>query len=199
EKQAMPYEDNVLDLDPTVKDSLGFPVIRITADHKDNEKKLGAFIQDKMAQWFMEAGAKSRSSAGRWAPWARRPTPMAAPAWATTARPTWSTALVSHTRCRTSVSSAARGWALTARTTPHGPRRRWPGARPSISARTGRRSRIDEALSHRLDRGRLRPLHPRGRWNAITEPTRRRMGCQENPSPASLAAARAPRAAMVWL
>src|SRR5262249_4237319 len=48
---------NVLDLDPMVRDSLGFPVIRITADHKDNEKKLGAFIQDKMAQWFMEAGA----------------------------------------------------------------------------------------------------------------------------------------------
>jgi gluconate 2-dehydrogenase alpha chain len=36
---------------------MGFPVVRITADHKDNEKRLGAFIQDKMAQWFMEAGA----------------------------------------------------------------------------------------------------------------------------------------------
>src|SRR5215831_15597357 len=57
QKTTLPYEENVLDLDPTVKDSLGFPVIRITADHKDNEKKLGAFIQDKMAQWFMEAGA----------------------------------------------------------------------------------------------------------------------------------------------
>jgi ABC transporter substrate binding protein/GMC oxidoreductase len=57
QKTTLPYEDNLLDLDPTVKDSLGFPVIRITADHKDNEKKLGAFIQDKMAQWFMEAGA----------------------------------------------------------------------------------------------------------------------------------------------
>jgi hypothetical protein len=33
------------------------PVIRITADNKDNEKKLGVFIQDKMAAWFMEAGA----------------------------------------------------------------------------------------------------------------------------------------------
>jgi gluconate 2-dehydrogenase alpha chain len=57
QKTTLPYEENVLDLDPTVKDSLGFPVIRITADHKDNEKKLGVFIQDKMAQWFMEAGA----------------------------------------------------------------------------------------------------------------------------------------------
>ncbi len=42
---------------PIVKDPMGFPVIRITADHKDNEKRMGAFIQDKMAQWFMEAGA----------------------------------------------------------------------------------------------------------------------------------------------
>ena len=44
---------------PSVKDALGFPVIRITADNKDNEKKIGAFIQDKMAQWFMAAGAKT--------------------------------------------------------------------------------------------------------------------------------------------
>jgi gluconate 2-dehydrogenase alpha chain len=36
---------------------MGFQVIRITADHKDNEKRMGAFIQDKMAQWFMEGGA----------------------------------------------------------------------------------------------------------------------------------------------
>jgi gluconate 2-dehydrogenase alpha chain len=57
QKTTLPYKDNYLDLDPTVKDSLGFPVCRITADHKDNEKRIGAFIQDKMAQWFMEAGA----------------------------------------------------------------------------------------------------------------------------------------------
>ena len=59
QKTTLPYEDNVLDLDPVVKDALGFPVIRITADNKDNEKKIGAFIQDKMAQWFMAAGAKT--------------------------------------------------------------------------------------------------------------------------------------------
>jgi gluconate 2-dehydrogenase alpha chain len=57
QKTTLPYEDNYLDLDPTAKDPLGFPVCRITADHKDNEKKLGTFIQDKMAQWFLEAGA----------------------------------------------------------------------------------------------------------------------------------------------
>ena len=57
QKTTLPYEDNYLDLDPVEKDPMGFPVIRITADYKDNEKRLGAFVQDKMAQWFMEAGA----------------------------------------------------------------------------------------------------------------------------------------------
>jgi gluconate 2-dehydrogenase alpha chain len=57
QKTTLPYEDNYLDLDPVVKDPLGFPVTRITADYKDNERRMGPFIQDKMAQWFMEAGA----------------------------------------------------------------------------------------------------------------------------------------------
>jgi gluconate 2-dehydrogenase alpha chain len=57
QKTTLPYEDNYLDLDPTVKDALGQPVCRITADFKENEKKVGVFMQDKMAQWFMEAGA----------------------------------------------------------------------------------------------------------------------------------------------
>jgi gluconate 2-dehydrogenase alpha chain len=57
QKTTLPYEDNYLDLDPAAKDALGFPVCRITADFKDNEKKVGAFMQDKMTQWFMEAGA----------------------------------------------------------------------------------------------------------------------------------------------
>ena len=37
QKTTLPYEDNYLDLDPSVKDPLGFPVCRITADYKDNE------------------------------------------------------------------------------------------------------------------------------------------------------------------
>ena len=57
QKTTLPYEDNYLDLDPVVKDPMGFPVIRITAEYKDNEKRMGVFVQDKMAQWFMEAGA----------------------------------------------------------------------------------------------------------------------------------------------
>jgi gluconate 2-dehydrogenase alpha chain len=57
QKTTLPYEDNYLDLDPVVKDPIGFPVIRLTAEYKENEKRMNAFIQDKMAQWYMEAGA----------------------------------------------------------------------------------------------------------------------------------------------
>ena len=57
QKTTLPYDDNYLDLDPTVNDSLGLPVCRITADFKDNERKVGAFMQEKMARLFMEAGA----------------------------------------------------------------------------------------------------------------------------------------------
>ena len=57
QKTTLPYEDNYLDLHPTVKDPLGFPVCRITADFKENERKVAAFMQDKMVRWFEEAGA----------------------------------------------------------------------------------------------------------------------------------------------
>ena len=57
QKTTLPYEDNYLDLDPVVRDPMGFPVIRITAEYKENEKRMSTFIQDKMAQWYMEAGA----------------------------------------------------------------------------------------------------------------------------------------------
>ena len=40
-----------------MKDALGFPVCRITAEFKDNERKIAAFIQDKMEQWYRAAGA----------------------------------------------------------------------------------------------------------------------------------------------
>jgi gluconate 2-dehydrogenase alpha chain len=63
QKTTLPYEDNYLDLDPTVTDPLGFPVCRITADFKDNERRVAAFIQDKMIEWFMAAGAVATEKA----------------------------------------------------------------------------------------------------------------------------------------
>ena len=64
QKTTLPYTDNYLDLDPTVRDPLGYPVIRITADFKDNDRKLAAFIQDKMVEWFMAAGAVATERGG---------------------------------------------------------------------------------------------------------------------------------------
>lgn len=57
QKTTLPYEDNYLDLDPVVKDPLGYPVCRITAEYKGNEQAIAAFTQDKMEQWYREAGA----------------------------------------------------------------------------------------------------------------------------------------------
>ena len=57
QKTTLPYEGNYLDLDPVVKDPLGFPVTRITARYRDNEKRIAAFSQEKMEQWYLAAGA----------------------------------------------------------------------------------------------------------------------------------------------
>ena len=57
QKTTLPYEDNYLDLDPQVTDPLGLPVIRITGQFKDNERAIAAFMQDKMEEWYREAGA----------------------------------------------------------------------------------------------------------------------------------------------
>ena len=57
QKTTLPYESNYLDLDPEVKDPLGFPVIRITADYQENERRINTYIQDRMEQWYRAAGA----------------------------------------------------------------------------------------------------------------------------------------------
>jgi gluconate 2-dehydrogenase alpha chain len=57
QKTTLPYEDNYLDLDPEVKDPLGYPVCRITAEFKENERRIAVFAQDKMEEWYRSAGA----------------------------------------------------------------------------------------------------------------------------------------------
>ncbi|SUZ53692.1 uncharacterized protein METZ01_LOCUS6546, partial [marine metagenome] len=57
QKTTLPYAANYLDLDPVVKDPLGFPVIRVTAEYKQNELAIADYLQEKMAQWYREAGA----------------------------------------------------------------------------------------------------------------------------------------------
>src|SRR5207248_1169384 len=55
--ETLSYEDNYLDLDPAVVDDLGRPVIRITFDLKDNERRMALFPQDKLKQVVLAAGA----------------------------------------------------------------------------------------------------------------------------------------------
>ena len=40
-----------------MKDTISDPVVRTSPHHKYNEKRVAAFVQDKMEQWFLEAGA----------------------------------------------------------------------------------------------------------------------------------------------
>jgi gluconate 2-dehydrogenase alpha chain len=54
---SFPYEDNFLDLDAEVMDPLGDPVCRITCGPKENERRTIGFVQKKMEQWFLTAGA----------------------------------------------------------------------------------------------------------------------------------------------
>jgi gluconate 2-dehydrogenase alpha chain len=53
---VLSYEQNTLDLDPTHKDPLGFPVIRITYDWGEQEKLRSQFLIDKMTQYVKAAG-----------------------------------------------------------------------------------------------------------------------------------------------
>ena len=57
QKTTLPYASNYLDLDPVVTDPLGYPVIRITGEYKQNELAIANYLQDKMARWYREAGA----------------------------------------------------------------------------------------------------------------------------------------------
>ena len=55
--EVLSYEDNYLDLDPNVRDPLGRPVIRITNDYHENERRLSDWVQKKMVEWLRAAGA----------------------------------------------------------------------------------------------------------------------------------------------
>jgi gluconate 2-dehydrogenase alpha chain len=64
QKTTLPYEDNYLDLDPTYTDRLGLPVIRITAQYKENELRAASYMQDKMEEWYRVAGAVEITRSG---------------------------------------------------------------------------------------------------------------------------------------
>ena len=49
---------NHLDLDPTYKDRLGRPLLRMTIDFPDNEIKMSAFLTDRYAEIIKAMGAR---------------------------------------------------------------------------------------------------------------------------------------------
>jgi gluconate 2-dehydrogenase alpha chain len=55
--ETLPYEANFLDLDPAVEDAFGRPVIRITFELHDNERRLLIFLQDRAVQLLERMGA----------------------------------------------------------------------------------------------------------------------------------------------
>lgn len=56
--ETLNYEANFIDLDPVKKDDLGIPVARLTFDIYENEKKMAAYLTEKMEPVLKEAGAK---------------------------------------------------------------------------------------------------------------------------------------------
>jgi gluconate 2-dehydrogenase alpha chain len=56
--ETLNYEANFIDLDPVKKDDLGIPVARLTFDVYENEKKMAAYLTEKMEPVLKEAGAK---------------------------------------------------------------------------------------------------------------------------------------------
>ena len=54
---VMSYRDNFLDLDPTYKDRLGRPLLRMTFDYKPNERKMIGFMADRCDEIVKDMGA----------------------------------------------------------------------------------------------------------------------------------------------
>ncbi len=52
------YKDIFLDLDPTYKDRLGRPLMRITFDFHDNETKMSAFLTDRLGEIAQAMGPR---------------------------------------------------------------------------------------------------------------------------------------------
>src|SRR4029079_7682980 len=48
--ESLPYEDQFLDLDPNFKDAAGDPLLRLTFDWHDNDKKMYAYIAERCGE-----------------------------------------------------------------------------------------------------------------------------------------------------
>ncbi|CAN5235278.1 GMC family oxidoreductase [soil metagenome] len=63
------YRDCYLDLDPTYKDSLGRPLMRMTFDFKDNEIKMSQFLTDRLAEIARALDPVEMTASPRKGPW----------------------------------------------------------------------------------------------------------------------------------
>ena len=54
---VMSYRNNYLDLDPTYKDPLGRPLLRMTFDYQDNERKMANWMADRCDEIIKAMGA----------------------------------------------------------------------------------------------------------------------------------------------
>ncbi|MDR3533612.1 MAG: GMC family oxidoreductase [Rhodopila sp.] len=66
---VMSYRDAYLDLDPTYKDRLGRPLLRMTFDYHENEVKMSAYLTEKMVPIMRAMGAKQINAAPKKAGW----------------------------------------------------------------------------------------------------------------------------------
>ena len=55
---VMSYRDCFLDLDPTYKDALGRPLLRMTFDYQENERKMAAWMAQRCREVAVAMGAK---------------------------------------------------------------------------------------------------------------------------------------------
>jgi len=56
--EHLAYKGNCMDLDPTYKDHLGDPLLRMTIDWRDNERKMSEFVTPKAVELARAMGAK---------------------------------------------------------------------------------------------------------------------------------------------
>jgi gluconate 2-dehydrogenase alpha chain len=62
--ESIAYRDHFLDLDPTYRDTLGNPLIRITFDWEDNERKMAAYGAAKIKDILQATGATPVAASG---------------------------------------------------------------------------------------------------------------------------------------
>jgi gluconate 2-dehydrogenase alpha chain len=65
----MSYRNNYLDLDPTYKDPLGRPLMRMTFDYQDNELKMANWMAERCDEIAKAMGAKTTQVNRLVGPW----------------------------------------------------------------------------------------------------------------------------------